>query len=96
MRLTGPSNQSLITVAGGFVIAGGVIAFLHFGREILLPLVVAALLSFILAPAIRKLRSFGLWHTPAVLLTVVLALSALAALSYTIALQIALLAGRPA
>jgi len=50
------------------------VGFLHIGREILLPLVIAALLAFILAPIIRRLRGFGLWNAPSVIVTVALAM----------------------
>jgi len=62
------------------------------GREILEPLVIAALLGFILAPLIRRLRAWGLWRVPSVILTVLLAIAVLAALGSTIVLQVAQLA----
>ena len=42
--------------------------------------VIAALLSFILAPVIRFLRGLGIWRTPAVIITVLAALGILAGL----------------
>ena len=62
------------------------------GREILEPLVIAALLGFILAPLIRRLRNWGLWRVPSVILTVLLAITVLAALGSTIVIQVAQLA----
>ena len=52
----GAANTNLTALASAFIVAGSVIAFLHIGREILLPLVIATLLAFILAPVIRRLR----------------------------------------
>jgi predicted PurR-regulated permease PerM len=79
-------------LASAFIVAGLIIAFLHMGREILLPLVIAALLGFILAPVIRRLRGLGLWNAPAVVITVALAIVALGGLGYIIALQVTQLA----
>jgi predicted PurR-regulated permease PerM len=62
------------------------------GREILQPLVIAALLAFILAPLIRWLRSSGLWRVPSVIVTVLFAIAVLAALGSTIVFQVAQLA----
>ena len=50
---------------------------------------IAALLAFILA---RRLRGFGLWNAPSVIVTVALAMVALSALATTIALQVTQLA----
>ena len=62
------------------------------GREILEPLVIAALLGFILAPLIRRLRGWGVWRVPSVILTVLFAIAVIAALGSTIVFQVAQLA----
>src|SRR5262245_22001212 len=62
--------QSLNSVASALLIAGIVIAFLYIGRPILEPLVIAALLAFILTPVIRQLRTWGVWRIPAIVLAV--------------------------
>ena len=85
-------RQSLTNLASSLLIAALIILFLYLGRDILEPLVVAALLGFILAPLIRRLRNIGLWRVPSVLLTVLFAIAALAALGATIALQVTQLA----
>ena len=92
VRLPVLAKQNLSALASAFIVAGLIIAFLHIGREILLPLVIATLLSFILAPAIRRLRGLGLWNAPSVILTVALAIVAIGGLGYTIGLQITQLA----
>lgn len=56
VRLPSPPNLSISALASACIVAAAIIAFLHIGREILLPLVIATLLAFILAPVIRRLR----------------------------------------
>ena len=85
-------SQSLANVASGLVVATLIILFLYMGREILEPLVIAALLSFILVPLVRWLRSCGVWRVPSVILTVLFAIALIAALGSTIVLQVAQLA----
>jgi predicted PurR-regulated permease PerM len=51
----------------------GVVAALYFAKAVFLPLAVAILLTFVLAPAVRLLRSWGLPKPPAVLLVVIFA-----------------------
>ena len=92
VRFPSPPNLSLSALASGCVVAAAIIAFLHIGREILLPLVIATLLAFILSPVIRRLRGLGLWNGPAVLVTVALAIGVLGVLGYTLAHQITQLA----
>jgi predicted PurR-regulated permease PerM len=62
------------------------------GREILEPLVIAALLAFILSPLIRRLRSWGLWRVPSIIVAALLAIAVIAALGSAITLQVAQLA----
>ncbi len=56
-----------------FLTAGTVIAALYFGREVLVPLALAVLLSFLLAPAVRWLRHLRAGRVTAVALTVLVA-----------------------
>lgn len=53
---------------------------------------IAGLLAFILSPVIRRLRLWGLWRTPAAILTVLGAIALLSALSATMVVQITQLA----
>ena len=92
LRLPARSDLSLSTLASAFIVAAAIIAFLHIGREILLPLTIATLLAFILSPVIRRLRGLGLWNGPSVIITVALAIAALGGLGYILALQITQLA----
>ena len=52
-------NQSLGNVASGLVVAAIIILFLYLGREILEPLVIAALLSFVLVPRCQRPQGKG-------------------------------------
>jgi predicted PurR-regulated permease PerM len=56
------------------VTAAVVLALLYVGRDVLIPLVVAIILSLLVAPLVRALRQVGLGRTPSVLIAV-LALS---------------------
>ena len=55
-------SQGLSSLAGGLIVVSLIVLFLYMGREILEPLVIAALLGFILSPLIRRLRGWGLWR----------------------------------
>ena len=76
-------SEALSNMASGLIAVALIIPFLYLGRAILEPLVIAALLAFVLSPLIRRLRSFGLWR----FLTVVLAIGVIAALGSIIAVQ---------
>jgi predicted PurR-regulated permease PerM len=63
-----------------FITAGVVLALLYVGRDVLIPLVVAIVLSLLVAPLVRALRRLGAGHTPSVLIAVLaVSLSCLAA-----------------
>jgi predicted PurR-regulated permease PerM len=85
-------NKGLRSLASGLIVAALIVLFLYMGREILEPLVIAALLGFILSPLIRRLRSWGLWRVPSVIVAVLFAIAVIAALGSTIALQVTQLA----
>jgi predicted PurR-regulated permease PerM len=80
--------STLAVLAQGLIVSSLIIAFLYIGREILEPLVIAALLAFILSPLIRRLRQWGVWRVPSVVITVIFALGVLAALGTIIAFQV--------
>lgn len=75
------SNARLL----GWVLA---IAILYFGREVFIPLALAALLAFLLAPVTKRLESRGLRRTPAVLLVTALLLSSLGVMCWLVLGQI--------
>ncbi len=80
-----PSQASLMTLAVGVV----VIAALYLAREVLIPITLAVLLSFVLAPLVGRLRRLGLWRVPSVFLAVVLALGIIVVLAGIIGTQVA-------
>ena len=69
-----------------------VIAGLYLAREVLIPITLAILLSFILAPLARLLRRARLGRVPSVLLAVVIALGIILAVAGVIGSQVAQLA----
>ena len=70
-----------------------VIAALYLGRDIFIPLVLAVLLSFVLAPVTGFLRRLRLGRIPSVIAAVLLALGVILAIGTVIGAQIADLAG---
>ena len=60
------ANHRAITI----VASATVLALLYFGREVLIPITLAFILSLLMAPLIRGLRRIGLGHAPSVLLAV--------------------------
>jgi len=59
------------------LVTGTVIAILYFAREVFIPITLAVLLSFLLAPAVRWLRRLRAGRVGAVALTVLLAFMAI-------------------
>jgi predicted PurR-regulated permease PerM len=83
-----PSLRSLLTIAVSVVVVAG----LYFGRSVLIPITLAMLLSFLLAPLVNLLRRMHLGRVPSVLLAVLLALTVIVALGGLIGTQVAGLA----
>ncbi len=81
-------RMSLPTVAT--VVAA--IAALYFGREVFLPIAIALLLTFALAPVVSALKRIGLPRIPAVIVSVLSAFAALGLLSFIVASQVSELA----
>lgn len=84
-----PSLSSLLTLAVCVV----VVAALYLGRDVLVPITLAVLLTFVLAPLVRLLRWLRLGRVPAVLVAILVALSVLSSIGGVIGTQIAGLAG---
>ncbi len=63
-------------------------AALYFGREVLIPLALAILISFILTPSVQRLHKLRLGRVPAVLLVVILAFGGIGALTWMMGTQI--------
>ena len=83
------ATRALLALHIGIVL----VAALYFGREVFIPIALAVLLCFALAPLVDRLRSWGLWRVPAVLVSVVAAILVLVALGGIIGTQLAQLAG---
>lgn len=71
-----PSSFELRDRASGIIAFAIVLTLLYLGRDVLIPLTLALMLSLLIAPLVRLLRRMRLGQTPAVLIAVlVLALS---------------------
>ncbi len=84
-----PGIASLMTLLVGVV----VVACLYLAREVLIPITLAVLLSFLLAPLVNLLRRIHLGRVPSVICAVVLALGMILGLGGLIGTQVAELAG---
>ncbi|MBE7213055.1 MAG: AI-2E family transporter, partial [Gluconacetobacter diazotrophicus] len=84
-----PRAEKLLGLAVGVVI----IAALYLGREVLIPITLAILLSFLLAPLVAILQRIRLPRVPAVLLSVLVALGVILMVGGVIGTQVASLAG---
>ncbi len=76
----------------GIIVAIVVVAALYYGRDVLIPITLAVLLSFLLSPLVELLRRARLGRIPSVILAVVLALGVILALGTAIGTQVAELA----
>jgi predicted PurR-regulated permease PerM len=65
------SNRTLT----GLAVAASIVAALYFGKEVLFPVTLAVLLSFVLSPLVRVLRKLGVPRIIAVVFSVGLALA---------------------
>ena len=93
-----PANRPLEFEAPGattntLIIAIAVMASLYAGREIFVPIALAILLSFVLAPAVRQLQSMRLPRGLAVPIVVLVAFAVIASIGSIVAVQITELAG---
>jgi predicted PurR-regulated permease PerM len=83
-----PSIASLLSLAVAVVVIAG----LYLGREVLVPITLALLLSFLLAPLVGLLRRARLPKTASVLMATLLALGVILLLGTVIGTQVASLA----
>ena len=70
----------------------GAIAVLYFAREVFMPLAIAVLLTFALAPVVSLIRKTGLPRMPAVIAAVTAAFIAISAFSFVVMTQVGELA----
>ena len=79
---------SIERVAFSLIIAAVVVCSLYFGREILVPLALASLLSFVLWPVIKSFRRWKFGRVGSVLAAVMLMLASVGGLGYLLTSQI--------
>lgn len=89
----GANADSRAALLQGLLIGAIVIAALYFGRELLLPLTFAILLSFVLSPPLLLLRRLRVPRVLSVLVVVVFAFAIIGSLGWIMSQQIASLAG---
>jgi predicted PurR-regulated permease PerM len=87
--MSAKSGNSLVTV----LVAAAIIAALYFGREVLLPMALAVLLSFVLAPLVKLLQRLYLPRFAAVAIVVLLACGVISGLATLMFAQVSQLAG---
>jgi predicted PurR-regulated permease PerM len=85
-----------LPISGGMsiVITLALVVALYYGRDIFIPLALAILLTFVLAPIVRWMRFWRLGHVPPVILAVILAFSIIFGLGAILGQQVADLAQR--
>ncbi len=84
-RLGGRTIRGLVI----FAASAGAVAALYFGRELLVPFVLATLVTLLLDPAVRRLQHWGLGRVPAVIGIVGLTAVVLAGVVWILAGQLA-------
>src|SRR5215212_6175325 len=83
-----PELRTLVAVAVGAI----VVATLYIAQDILIPITLAVMLSFVLSPLVDLLRRIGLWRAPAVAVSVLVALGAIGVVGTLLGGQAAALA----
>jgi predicted PurR-regulated permease PerM len=78
-----PEIRSLLSLA----VAAVVIAALYFAQDVLIPITLAVILSFVLSPLVNLLQRARLWRGPAVMLSVAAALGVIGLVGTLIASQ---------
>jgi predicted PurR-regulated permease PerM len=86
-RVVAPGSAAEIAILASLIVGA-----LYFGQAVLVPLALAIILSFVLAPAVRLLRRTGLPNAPAVFVVVVVALAIICSLGTLLTQQVGHLA----
>lgn len=71
-----------------FLTVVAVVAVLHLGKDFFLPLALAVLISFLLAPVIRRFEKWGIGRVTSVVIATVLAFATIVGVGYIIAGQL--------
>ena len=82
-----PELKSLL----GIAVAAVSVAALYFAQDVLIPIMLAIMLSFVLSPVVNMLQRLRLWRAPAVILTVLAALGVMGLIGTLIGSQAAAL-----
>src|SRR5262249_52523566 len=82
------SDLSVIAASAKLIVFISVVAILYFGRPVFVPLAVAILLTFILAPFVRVLRRWHLGRIPSIIAVVFLAFLTLFGLGMVLGQQV--------
>src|SRR4029450_13561877 len=83
-----PELRTLVAIAVGAI----VVATLYIAQDVLIPITLAVLLSFVLSPLVDVLRRIGLWRGAAVAVSVLVALGAIGLIGTLLGSQAAPLA----
>ena len=86
-----PRNVSPAPKTSRFVLMASicvVVAALYFAQDVLIPLALAMLLSFLLAPLVNRLERWNLGRVPSVLMVVIVLFALICVLGYVVAMQI--------
>lgn len=70
-----------------FLVIAGVIAAVHFAADVLIPIALALLLTFLLAPLVDRIQKTGANRATSVVLTTLVAFTILGAVTYAVAHQ---------
>jgi hypothetical protein len=83
-----PGAASLRDRAGGVIAFAIALTLLYLGRDVLIPLTLALMLSLLIAPLVRLLKRIGLGQTAAVLIAVLALAISFVAVAGTLASQV--------
>jgi predicted PurR-regulated permease PerM len=89
----GPGRSGLVSGVAAAILAVIIVATLYFGRELFIPIALAILLSFVLAPLAQILQRWYIPRALSVVGVVLLAFLVIFALGGVLAAQVAQLAG---
>ena len=84
-----PSSAPEIKSLLGLAVAAVVVGALYFAQDVLIPITLSVMLSFVLSPLVNLLQRAGLWRAPSVVLTVLMAVGVLAAVGTMVGTQAA-------
>jgi predicted PurR-regulated permease PerM/GAF domain-containing protein len=84
----GETGETLKRTDSAFFTGILVVAVLYFAREVFVPLALAGLIAFVLAPGAQRLERLGMKRTPAALLVILLSLAGMAVLGWVLLGQI--------